>query len=156
MSDFNSLALSVADGVAELTLIGPGKGNAMGPDFWREMPIALAALEADASVRVIVLRGSGEHFSYGLDLIAMLPELGQYFAGTQLARAAHPFARQLLAPPQDLTAALPFTVLDVALHLGGAGIVHRARAEWLPAARGRQRCGVAPRTAADGERARAA
>ena len=28
--------------VAEIVLIGPGKGNAMGPDFWRELPLAVA------------------------------------------------------------------------------------------------------------------
>lgn len=70
-----------ADGVAEVTLKGPGKGNAMGPDFWRECPEVFRALDADESVRVIVLRGSGKAFSYGLDLMAMAGELGGLIAG---------------------------------------------------------------------------
>ncbi len=62
--------------VAELTLLGPGRGNAMGPDFWRELPAAVAAADAAADIRALVVRGSGEHFSYGLDLPAMAMEIG--------------------------------------------------------------------------------
>lgn len=64
------------DGVSQLTLLGPGRGNAMGPDFWRELPTAVAKVAADAASRVLVVRGSGEHFSYGLDL----PGMGGAFA----------------------------------------------------------------------------
>ena len=38
MSGYNSIRIERSEGVAEVVLIGPGKGNAMGPDFWREMP----------------------------------------------------------------------------------------------------------------------
>ena len=69
--------------VAEIVLTGPGKGNAMGPDFWRELPLAVATLEADEGVRAVVVRGDGKHFSYGLDLGAMVGELP--VAGEQLA-----------------------------------------------------------------------
>ena len=53
------------DSVAEVVLIGPGKGNAMGPDFWREMPEVFARLDRDDDVRAIIVRGEGSHFSYG-------------------------------------------------------------------------------------------
>jgi len=36
--------------VAQLTLLGPGRGNAMGPDFWRELPAAVAAVDAAAEM----------------------------------------------------------------------------------------------------------
>jgi enoyl-CoA hydratase len=76
MPSFRSLQIeTTTTGIAELVLLGPGRGNAMGPDFWRELPQAVAALEADASLRAVVLRGSGEHFSYGLDLPGMAQEL---------------------------------------------------------------------------------
>ncbi len=65
----------VADGIAEVTLKGPGKGNAMGPDFWRECPEVFRALDADDAVRAVVVRGSGKSFCYGLDLMAMAGEL---------------------------------------------------------------------------------
>lgn len=62
--------------VAQLTLLGPARGNAMGPDFWRELPAAVAAVDAAADVRAMIVRGAGEHFSYGLDLPAMAMEIG--------------------------------------------------------------------------------
>ncbi|HVV29930.1 MAG TPA: crotonase/enoyl-CoA hydratase family protein [Mycobacteriales bacterium] len=65
-----------ADGVVDVTLLGPGFGNAMGPDFWRELPEVFAALDTDDQVRAVVVHGSGEHFSVGLDLGAMMGELG--------------------------------------------------------------------------------
>ncbi len=65
-----------SDDVAEIELIGPGRGNAMGPDFWRELPQAIADLDADAELRAVIVYGSGEHFSYGLDLPAMANEIG--------------------------------------------------------------------------------
>ena len=72
-------------GIVTVTLTGPGRGNALGPDFWREMPALFADLDRDESVRVVVVRGSGDHFSYGLDLVGMMPELGPMLSGAPLA-----------------------------------------------------------------------
>jgi len=36
--EYKSVRLERSEAVVEVVLIGPGKGNAMGPDFWREMP----------------------------------------------------------------------------------------------------------------------
>ncbi len=80
-----SLKVDRADHVAEVTLLGPGKGNAMGPDFWRELPLVFDELDADPDVRAVVLTGSGAHFSYGLDLPAMMPSWGAMLAGDSLA-----------------------------------------------------------------------
>lgn len=71
--------------VAEVSLLGPGKGNAMGPDFWRELPLVFRALDADPQVRAVVLTGSGENFSYGLDLPAMLPHWSEALGAGALA-----------------------------------------------------------------------
>jgi enoyl-CoA hydratase len=68
---YESLTVDISDHVAQVTLTGPGKGNAMGPAFWAEMPEVFAKLDADRDVRAIVLTGSGRNFSYGLDLPAM-------------------------------------------------------------------------------------
>lgn len=78
---YQSLRIEQADGIAEVVLTGPGKGNALGPDFWREMPEVLRALDADDSVRVVLLRGDGAHFTYGLDLMAMMESLGPLLMG---------------------------------------------------------------------------
>ena len=71
MSTHEALAVEVKDNVAQVTLLGPGKGNAMGPAFWAEMPVVFGELDADPEVRAIVLNGSGDNFCFGLDLLAM-------------------------------------------------------------------------------------
>jgi enoyl-CoA hydratase len=78
-SEYNAIRIDKNEGVAEVVLMGPGKGNAMGPDFWREMPDAFARLDRDDDVRTIIVRGANGHFSYGLDLAAMMGNLGQHF-----------------------------------------------------------------------------
>jgi enoyl-CoA hydratase len=66
-----------ADGVTTVTLTGPGKGNAMGPEFWTELPELFADLGQDSRVRAIVLTGAGAQFSVGLDLSTVaLPLFG--------------------------------------------------------------------------------
>lgn len=85
LPDLVSLKVELDGYVAEVTLLGPSKGNAMGPDFWRELPIVFRALDADPQVRAIVLTGSGAHFSYGLDLPAMMPSWGEMLGGDALA-----------------------------------------------------------------------
>ena len=87
--------------VAEIVLTGPGKGNAMGPDFWRELPLAVATLEADEGVRAVIVRGDGKHFSYGLDLGAMVGELP--VAGEQLAAERTRFLDTILRMQKAVT-----------------------------------------------------
>ena len=67
----DALNVELSDGVATVTLVGPGKGNAMGPAFFEEMPKVFAELSANEAVRAVVVRGSGKAFTYGLDLMAM-------------------------------------------------------------------------------------
>ncbi|MDP2342588.1 MAG: crotonase/enoyl-CoA hydratase family protein [Deltaproteobacteria bacterium] len=76
----SSFSVDVAAGIASVSLLGPGKGNAMGPAFWSECAGVFQALDVDDAVRVVVLRGSGKVFSYGLDLMAMAAELGPLLA----------------------------------------------------------------------------
>ena len=66
-----SVTVDVNGNVAQVTLVGPGKGNAMGPAFWSELPAVFTELDEDPEVRAIVITGSGKNFSYGLDLPAM-------------------------------------------------------------------------------------
>ena len=76
-----SLRVERGDGIVEVVLCGPGKGNAMGPDLFRELPLCFGALDRDAAVRVVLLRGSGDNFCYGLDLMGMMPVLAPLVAG---------------------------------------------------------------------------
>ncbi|MCD2108128.1 crotonase/enoyl-CoA hydratase family protein [Rhodococcus erythropolis] len=77
---WNAFTVECEDNIAQVTLIGPSKGNAMGPDFWSELPEIFADLDADPEVRAIVIAGSGKHFSFGLDLQAMSGEFGAVLA----------------------------------------------------------------------------
>jgi enoyl-CoA hydratase len=80
VSTFTCASVTTAEGVAEVVLTATGKANRMGPDYWAQMPALFAQLASDASVRVVLLRGAGEHFSYGLDLAAMAGDLAPLLA----------------------------------------------------------------------------
>jgi enoyl-CoA hydratase len=86
MEDLQSLSVAISEHVAEVTLLGPGKGNAMGPAFWRELPRVFGELDRNDDVRAVLVRGHGDHFSYGLDLKAMMEDLGPHMGGEQMAR----------------------------------------------------------------------
>lgn len=77
----STLFIETRDHVAEVVLRTPGKGNAMGPDFWRELPETFSNLDASSDVRAIVLRADGPHFTYGLDLPAMMGDLAPVASG---------------------------------------------------------------------------
>ena len=82
---YQSLAFEQTDGILTVSLLGPGKGNAMGPEFWDELPQAMDEINGMHDVRCVVFRGSGDHFSYGLDLQRMMPRLGTMTTGTMVA-----------------------------------------------------------------------
>lgn len=83
---YQSLSFALADGVMTVSLLGPGKGNAMGPEFWEELPNAMDEINQLSDIRCIVFRGSGDHFSYGLNIPQMMPRLGKMTTGTVLAQ----------------------------------------------------------------------
>jgi enoyl-CoA hydratase len=72
-SPFRSPVLDIdrQGAIATLWLDRPEARNAMGPDFWTDLPRAMATLSADDSIRVVVVAARGPHFSVGLDLKAM-------------------------------------------------------------------------------------
>jgi len=73
LGSFSSEVLSIeVDGhVATLWLDRPEKRNAMGPAFWSDLPVAMAAIGSDPEIRAVVVAAKGPHFSVGLDLVAM-------------------------------------------------------------------------------------
>ena len=57
------------DGIAAIVLRNPARKNAVRLEMWQALPDAVAAIEADESVRVVVLRGHGtEAFASGADI----------------------------------------------------------------------------------------
>ena len=85
VSTYESLRVERAEGIADVCMIGPGKGNAMGPAFFRELPELFMALDRDDSVRAVVLRGDKGVFTYGLDLNAMAGSLMPHVGPGNLA-----------------------------------------------------------------------
>lgn len=81
MPQLESFRVDKHDSIAEVSLCGPGKGNAMGPAFWRECPGVFEALDRDDDVRAVLVRAEGPHFTYGLDLPAMMGDLGPLLGG---------------------------------------------------------------------------
>jgi enoyl-CoA hydratase/carnithine racemase len=64
----NRLDISIEDHVAEVMLNRPEKFNALDLETFDALDKAARKLEADRSVRAIVLHGAGENFCAGIDL----------------------------------------------------------------------------------------
>lgn len=101
---YESVTVETTDQVAQVTLIGPGKGNAMGPAFWSELPEVFATLDADRDVRAIVITGSGKNFSYGLDVPAMGGMFTPLMAAGALARPRADFYTEILRMQKAINA----------------------------------------------------
>ena len=69
MAITDKLVVKKSDGIGTLTLNQPNKRNAISFEMWRDFPKAMAELEDDPEVRVIVLTGAGDKaFSAGADI----------------------------------------------------------------------------------------
>jgi enoyl-CoA hydratase len=73
---FANLTIERDGGVATLFLDRPEKLNALHRPLWHSIPAAVAALDADPDVRVIVLAGKGKAFCAGIDLMDHAQGLG--------------------------------------------------------------------------------
>lgn len=92
--DYDTIIVDrAADGVALITLNRPDRGNGVVPELAADMIHALEALEADLSVRTLVLTGAGKQFCAGADLV----EFQRYLAEDQ-ARTQEPFNARMLYP----------------------------------------------------------
>ncbi|WP_068639474.1 2-(1,2-epoxy-1,2-dihydrophenyl)acetyl-CoA isomerase PaaG [Thauera butanivorans] len=76
--EYNNILFSVENGIARLTLNRPDKLNSFTGEMHAELRHALDTIQADASVRVLVLSGAGRAFCAGQDLadpdMAALPD----------------------------------------------------------------------------------
>ncbi|RJX78887.1 gamma-carboxygeranoyl-CoA hydratase [Pseudomonas sp. LS-2] len=72
MNDFHTLELEFDPrGFATLWLNRPEKNNAFNAQMIRELIIALDRIQSDSSLRFVLLRARGKHFSAGADLAWM-------------------------------------------------------------------------------------
>ena len=72
MTDFTTVQLEKDPrGFATLWLNRPEKNNAFNAEMIRELILAIDAIAADKTLRFLLLRGRGKHFSAGADLAWM-------------------------------------------------------------------------------------
>jgi enoyl-CoA hydratase len=76
----------------------------MGFEFFAELPKVFRELDADPAVRAIVLRGSGDNFSFGLDLKDVAPMFGALTSGDSLARSRMDLLAQVREWQASITA----------------------------------------------------
>lgn len=70
-AEYKAFQIDIDAHVATLWLNHPERRNALGHEFWEELPLVMRELGADAQVRAIVLAARGRDFTVGLDLKAM-------------------------------------------------------------------------------------
>src|SRR5262249_34158344 len=83
---YDFVKVRVRDGIAWAALNRPEKRNAMSPALHYEMDDALARLEVDDSVKVVVVTGEGGNFSAGQDLKKFFRGAGKGPGRTQEGR----------------------------------------------------------------------
>lgn len=69
------------DAMAWVVIDRPAKRNALSPQMWAALPDLLQELDADPSVRVIGLKGAGDTFSAGADIVEVLECLAEVDTG---------------------------------------------------------------------------
>jgi len=92
--ELKSLTVSFENKIAHIQLSRPEKLNSMNPDFWRELPVVIKAIDREAAARVIVISSCGKHFTAGMDL-EVFAKIGAS-AGGEPARYRESFRRTVL------------------------------------------------------------
>ncbi|WP_314147791.1 enoyl-CoA hydratase-related protein [uncultured Leifsonia sp.] len=108
------IELTIADGIARVTLNAPERRNALGPDDLRRLDDAYAEAEADG-VRALVLRGEGRSFCAGRDIAGVDPATDDVPA--YLDGLVTPLLRRMSAFPAPTFAAAQGAALGVGLGL---------------------------------------
>ena len=85
---YDFVKVRLADGIAWTSLNRPEKRNAMSPALHYDMDDALARLEVDDAVKVVVVTGEGGNFSAGQDLKMFFRDLERKPAERKKAQAA--------------------------------------------------------------------
>ena len=105
--------------VAKLVMNRPDKANGMTPEFWAELPQIVRELDADPTVRTLVIAGAGRHFTGGMDLASFQQIM--HLVQKEPGRAAFAL-RQLILTLQDSFNALEASRLPVIAAVHGACI----------------------------------
>lgn len=115
--ELTTMRLDVADGIATVTLTRGAALNTMTAAFWTELPQVFEAIDADASVRAVVVASTGKHFTAGLDLGFAASGLGD--GGGDAGRAREKFRRHVHAMQRTFTVVDKCRVPVIAVVQGG-------------------------------------
>jgi 2-(1,2-epoxy-1,2-dihydrophenyl)acetyl-CoA isomerase len=132
--NFATIRYGAVDGVATITLARPDKLNAISAVMHADLRAALAAAEADAAVRCLVITGDGRAFSSGQDLTEerLAGPDGKIDFGGRLDRDYNPLAVRLYTYPKVTIAALNGPAVGAAANLALAcDIIVAARSAYL-------------------------
>jgi enoyl-CoA hydratase len=105
----------VEKGVATLTLARPAARNALTLEMVEALHAELDRIEGDPSIRMVVLRGEGDHFCAGADVKAFLRAVE---AGT--SEADHFLAREYALDLRLARLRVPLVVIADGVTMGGA------------------------------------
>ena len=101
--NYETLAVSLADGIVNVALNRPDKSNAINPQMWSDIRNVFLEIDKLPAAHVAVLSGAGKHFSAGIDL-AMLSQIGQ--SSTEHAAHQRETLRQTILDLQDVITSL--------------------------------------------------
>ena len=106
---YETIALSVADGVATITLNRPDDLNPLSVPMALEVLSVLEQVEGDPAIRAVLITGAGRAFSSGADLKGgdrgLTPE-GKPDVLTALRTAYNPLILKLMTTPKPVVAAV--------------------------------------------------
>lgn len=100
---FKTIELAIADGVASLTFNRPDKLNSFTTEMHAEVREALTTIQADTSVRCLLITGNGRGFCAGQDLA---DEVASADIGATVERDYNPLVRSLTTLPMPVICAV--------------------------------------------------
>ncbi|MDR3415623.1 MAG: crotonase/enoyl-CoA hydratase family protein [Nevskia sp.] len=119
--EFQTLKIDLQDHLAWLRLNRPDKANAFSLTMWEELPRAVAWLNEQSAVRVVILCGEGRHFTAGIDMEALM-HLGQMVGNKGCAARARENLRNFILSAQDCFSSLERLRVPVIAAVHGACI----------------------------------
>jgi enoyl-CoA hydratase len=87
--DLPRLLVSTSGAVGTIAFSNPRKRNALNFEMWRRLPDAIAGLDANESVRIVVIEGAGSDFTAGADISEFTSDPGKLAEFDRAVEAAY-------------------------------------------------------------------
>ncbi|RJG07537.1 2-(1,2-epoxy-1,2-dihydrophenyl)acetyl-CoA isomerase [Noviherbaspirillum cavernae] len=120
---YKNILFELGDGIAQLTLNRPDKLNSFTAEMHEEVRDALNRVQADSSVRVLLLTGAGRGFCAGQDLAdrAVAPGSAAVDLGESIDKYYAPLVRTLRALPMPVICAVNGVAAGAGANIALAG-----------------------------------